>query len=82
MAAIIIGEVLFSKIFINFALKLLSVVIGAIIYYFVLQIILLMGLNTNDLKLFSALIVAIFLSVPHFKEKLFNKPNKEVREDA
>lgn len=82
LAAIIIGEVLFSKIFINFALKLLSVVIGAIIYYFVLQIILLMGLNTNDLKLFSALIVAIFLSVPHFKEKLFNKPNKEVREDA
>ena len=79
LAAIIIGEVLFSKIFINFALKLLSVVIGAILYYFVLQIILMMGLNTNDLKLFSALIVAIFLSVPYFKEKYSNKRSKEVK---
>ncbi|MBO4920012.1 MAG: ABC transporter permease [Erysipelotrichaceae bacterium] len=74
LAAIIIGEVLFSKIFVNFALKLFSVVIGAILYYIVLQIILLMGLNTNDLKLFSALIVAVFLSVPYFKEKHFRKP--------
>ncbi|MBQ2657257.1 MAG: ABC transporter permease [Erysipelotrichaceae bacterium] len=74
LAAIIIGEVLFSKIFINFALKLFSVVIGAILYYIVLQIILMMGLNTNDLKLFSALIVAVFLSVPYFKEKFFRKP--------
>lgn len=73
LAAIIIGEVLFSKIFINFGLKLFSVIIGAIIYYIVLQIILLMGLNTNDLKLFSALIVAIFLSLPYFKEKYFRK---------
>ena len=73
LAAIIIGEVMFSKIFNNFALKLLSVVFGAIIYYIVLQIILMLGLNTNDLKLFSALIVAIFLSVPYFKEKYFTK---------
>ena len=73
LAAIIIGEVLFSKIFNNFALKLLSVVFGAIIYYIVLQIILMLGLNTNDLKLFSALIVAIFLSVPYFKERYFTK---------
>lgn len=73
LAAVIIGEVLFSKIFINFALKLFSVVIGAIIYYIVLQIVLLFGLNTNDLKLFSALIVAIFLSAPYFKEKHFSK---------
>ena len=75
LAAIIIGEVIFSKMFNNFALKLLSVVFGAIIYYIVLQIVLMLGLNTNDLKLFSALIVAIFLAVPHFKEKYFNKTN-------
>ena len=74
LAAIIIGEVLFSKIFINFALKLFSVVIGAILYYIVLQMILMMGLNTNDLKLFSALIVAVFLSVPYFKDRYFRKP--------
>ena len=80
LAAVIIGEVLFSKIFVNFALKLFSVVIGAILYYIVLQFILMMGLNTNDLKLFSALIVAIFLSVPYFKERYFRKtviPAKE-----
>ena len=73
LAAIIIGEVMFSKIFNNFALKLLSVVFGAIIYYIVLQIILMLGLNTNDLKLFSALIVAIFLALPYLKEKYFTK---------
>ena len=74
LAAIIIGEVLFSKVFINFGLKLSAVVIGAILYYVVLQIILMMGLNTNDLKLFSALIVAIFLSVPYFREKYRRRP--------
>ena len=68
LAAIIISEVLFSKVFINFGLKLFAVVIGAIIYYLVLQVVLMLGLNTNDLKLFSALIVAIFLAVPHLKE--------------
>ena len=80
LAAIIIGEVLFSKIFTNFALKLFSVVIGAILYYIVLQIILILGLNTNDLKLFSALIVAIFLSVPYFKEKYFTKTSVKEKE--
>ena len=67
LAAVIIGQVLFSKVFHNFALKMLSVVLGAIIYYIVLQIVLMLGLNTNDLKLFSALIVTIFLSIPHLK---------------
>ncbi len=67
LAAVIIGEVLFSKIFSNFSLKMLAVVIGAVIYYIVLQLVLTLGLNTNDLKLFSALIVAIFLAIPYFK---------------
>lgn len=67
LAAVIIGQVLFSKVFHNFALKMLSVVLGAIIYYIVLQIVLMLGLNTNDLKLFSALIVTLFLSIPHLK---------------
>ena len=65
LAAVIIGEVVR-----NFALKLLAVTIGAVIYYLVLQIVLQMGLNTNDLKLITAIIVAIFLAIPWWKEKL------------
>ena len=69
LAAVIIGEVAFGKLFTNFALKLLAVSIGAVIYYIVLQIVLHMGLNSNDLKLFSALVVAVFLAVPYWKSK-------------
>ena len=73
LAAVIIGEVAFGRIFINFALKLLAVAIGAVIYYIVLQIVLQLGLNTNDLKLISALIVAVFLSIPHWKGHIHAK---------
>ena len=69
LAAVIIGEVLLGKIFRNFALRMLAVSIGAIIYYLVLQVVLQLGLNTNDLKLLSAVIVALFLSVPYWKNK-------------
>ena len=67
LAAVIISEVLFGKLFINFGLKLFAVSIGAIVYYIVLQLVLQLGLNTNDLKLFTAIIVAIFLAVPHLQ---------------
>ena len=60
---------LLSKVFKNFALKLLSVVIGAIIYYLAMTIVLKLGLNTDDLKLFTAIIVALFLALPYFKAK-------------
>ena len=70
LAAVIIGEVLLGKAFRNFALKLVAVVIGAVIYYVVLQAILLLGLETNDLKLLTALIVAVFLAVPYWKNAL------------
>ncbi len=76
LAAVIIGEVLFSKVFRNFALKLSSVSIGAIIYYIVMQAVLAMGLNPNYLKLLSALVVAIFLATPYWKGKYFSKPVK------
>ena len=69
LAAVIIGDVIFSRIFRNFALKLVSVSIGAVIYYVVIQIVLTLGLNSNDLKLFSALVVAVFLAVPYWKGK-------------
>ena len=72
LAAVIIGKVIFGKLFTNFGLKLLAVSIGAVIYYIVLQIVLQLGLNTNDLKLITALIVAIFLAIPYWKGKMFH----------
>lgn len=72
LAAVIIGQVLFSKLFHNFALKLLAVSIGAILYYIVIQAVLAMGLNPNYLKLLSALVVAVFLSLPYWKGKYFH----------
>lgn len=68
LAAVIIGEVVFGKIARNFGFKLLSVALGAIIYYLVLQVVLWMGLNSNDLKLLSAIVVAIFLAIPAILE--------------
>lgn len=69
LAAVIIGEVVFGKIFRNFSLKLLSCAFGAVIYYIVIQFVLRLGLSTDDLKLLSALVVAMFLAVPYWKNK-------------
>lgn len=84
LAAVIIGEVVFGKFFRNFALRLVSVVFGAIIYYIVITIVLKLGLRTDDLKLFSALVVGLFLGIPYWKSKVhFNKKDKkEVKADA
>ena len=73
LASLIIGEVLFSRIFRNFALKLLSVVFGSILYYLVLQIVIWMGIDTDLLKMLSALVVAFFLAFPYWKGKYFTK---------
>ena len=76
LAAVIIGEVLFSKLFTNFALKLAASVIGAIIYYVVITLVLRLGLESTDLKLLTALVVALFLTIPHLKGKYFAKTRK------
>ena len=73
LAAVIIGEVVFGKLFKNFALRLLGVVFGGIIYYAVITLVLSLGLNANDMKLFSALVVAVFLGVPYWKKQLLQK---------
>ena len=73
LAAVIIGEVIFGKIFRNFALKLTAAVIGAIIYYIVMNFVLRMGLSTDDLKLLTALVVAVVLTIPYWKGKSFTK---------
>ena len=77
LAAVIIGEAIFSKIFRNFALRLLSVVLGSIIYYIVVQAVITMGLDANLLKLLSAVIVAIFLAIPYWKAQ--HKANHMVK---
>lgn len=71
LAAVIIGEVLFSRLFRNFALRLLGVALGAVIYYIVIQTVLWMKLDPNYLKLLSALVVAVFLAIPYWKGKYF-----------
>ncbi len=68
LAAVIIGEVVFGKwVNFNYMLRMAAVVAGAILYYCVIAIVLWLGLETTDLKLISALIVAAFLAVPHLK---------------
>lgn len=82
LAAVIISDVIFGKLFRNFALKLTAVAIGAVIYYIVIQIVLWLGLNTNLLKLLSALIVAVFLAIPFWKEKLASHAAQGGRKNA
>lgn len=73
LAAVIIGEAVFGKIFKNFALKLLGVVLGSVIYYIVIQTVITLGFDANLLKLLSALIVAVFLAIPFWKGKLLRR---------
>ena len=76
LAAVIIGEVVLGKLFKNFALRLLACVFGGVIYYVVITFVLRPGLNANDLKLFSALVVALFPGVPYWKNKVASKKVK------
>ncbi len=91
LAAVIIGEVLLGKIFRNFGMRLLSVVCGAVIYYLVIQIILLIPdpsnpgmklINTNDLKLITAILVGLFLAIPYWSAKVFHAKKKGGKENA
>ena len=70
LAAIIIGEALFSRIARNFAVRLLTVIIGGIIYYLVYQIVIFLGLDADLLKMLSAIVVALFLAVPYWQSKI------------
>ncbi len=75
LAAVIIGEVFGDALFrkhMNFALRMVFIVLGGVIYYIVVGIVLWLKLNSNDLKLFTALIVAIFLAVPYLQGKRRN----------
>lgn len=82
LASVVIGEVLHGAIFkkgSNFAVKLLFVVIGSLVYSLIKRVVINIGLDTNFLKLISAVIVAIFLVVPGMKK---NKPHKKVKKEV
>ncbi len=91
LAAVIIGEVLLGKVFRNFGLRLFSVVCGAVIYYLVIQVILLIPdpantgmklINTNDLKLITAVLVGLFLAIPYWTSKVFHAKKKGGKDNA
>ena len=82
LAAVIIGEVVFKKIKHNFAGTLTFVTLGAVIYYIVIQITLLLGLNTNDLKLITAVIVGLFLARPYWKGKVSERRSRKGAKNA
>ena len=72
LAAIVIGEILCDAIFskgCNFAVKLSFIIFGGVVYYAVMVVILWLKLDPNDLKLFTAIIVAIFLAIPQLKAR-------------
>ena len=68
LAAVVIGKALLGKRK-NFALRLLTTALGAVAYYFILAIVIWAGLSTTDLKLFSALVVTVFLAIPYLRKQ-------------
>ena len=85
LAAVIIGQVLGESILrkhFNFIAKLIFVVIGGIIYYIVIGIVLWLKMPTDDMKLFTAVIVAIFLAVPYLQKKSKNSFRKVAKQNA
>ena len=76
-AAVIIGEAVFSRISRNFIVRLLGVICGGIIYYIVYQTVIFFGLDTDLLKMLSALVVAFFLAVPYWKGKYISSGRRK-----
>ena len=85
LAAVIIGEVLGRAILgkrMNFLGTLSFTVLGGVLYYIVVVIVLWLKLNSNDLKLFTAIIVAVFLAVPQFRDRAQNSFRKNKKKEA
>lgn len=73
LAAVIIGEALFGWFAKNnFALKLITVILGGIVYYIVYSTVIYLGIDSNYLKMLSAIVVAVFLAVPYWKHTYFS----------
>jgi len=82
LAAIIIGLSVSLKIKPNFVVSLIGVVGGGIVYYIVYNLVMLLGLDTDLLKMLSAIIVAIFLAVPYVKATYFKKNKTVAKEES
>ena len=82
LAAVIIGEAIVSRMGQSFVIRLTGVMIGGIIYYIVYQTVIFLGLDTDLLKMLSALVVAVFLAVPNLKKKYFSKVKVKAKEAA
>lgn len=82
LAAVVIGEVVISKLSQNFAFRLCGVVVGGVIYFFVYQTITFLGIDAELLKMFSALVVAAFLAIPYLRQKYRKKRKIRRRGDA
>lgn len=82
LAAVIIGEAIVTRISRNFAVQLLGVVLGGIIYYIVYQFVIWLNIDTEYLKMLAAIVVAIFLAVPYLREKYFSKIKWKRRKKA
>lgn len=73
LAAVVIGTALVRRTSANFAFRLCGVLAGAVVYYIIYQIIVLIGLDSDFLKMFSALVVAAFLGVPYLRRTFAEK---------
>lgn len=85
LAAVIIGEVLGELILgkhLNFIGRLAFTAVGAIIYYIVIQVVLWLGLSTQNTKLFSAIVVAVFLAVPYLRKSAKNSYRRAAKKGA
>lgn len=85
LAAVIIGEVLGEAIFrkhINFIIRLIFVIVGGILYYIAMGIVLWLKMPTDDTKLFTAIIVAIFLAVPNIRSRAANSFKKVAKQNS
>jgi len=77
LAAVIIGEAIVSRMGQNYIIRMTGVIVGGIVYYIVYQTVIFLGLDTDLLKMLSALVVAVFLAVPYMKKTYFSKNKKK-----
>lgn len=85
LAAVIIGEVIGDALLgkrLNFAGRLIFAAVGAVIYYVVITFVLWLGLPSQDMKLFSAIVVALFLAVPYLRGKSVSSFKKAAKKGA
>lgn len=82
LAAIVIGDVVMQKVARNFAVRLCGVLVGGIIYYIIYQVIVFIGINTNLLKMLSAVVVVVFLGVPNLRAKYFSGIHTRIKQKA